>query len=285
MDRNNSSKNPEITKLMQTEKFPENLVKRGLKLKAGKLYQYQFKIPPSQGGHRGFKVHRYRNPPNPLYQRGNSISVLEYKQLIQGRRYLIQDKEASPVGKKEIFVGDSKVFLRTFKGHRKGRDNENGNILNVKLGNNSNSNHNIFQEKEINLDNSRTTHVESQTLKEFVKSHYEPMEGVVRFYTEMSEENSVKVLLNSRLGIAKLLFLSTQNNFQINSSVIQNLINTLNSLGFSNVSVGYNNYYGEGKNGDNQSFRGNRSSKFITVTEVEAEDEELMVRGGIDIMV
>jgi len=135
------------------------------------------------------------------------------------------------------------------------------------------------------LDNSRTTHVESQTLKEFVKSHYEPMEGVVRFYTEMSEENSVKVLLNSRLGIAKLLFLSTQNNFQINSSVIQNLINTLNSLGFSNVSVGYNNYYGEGKNGDNQSFRGNRSSKFITVTEVEAEDEELMVRGGIDIMV
>ena len=75
MDRNNSSKNPEITKLMQTEKFPENLVKRGLKLKAGKLYQYQFKIPPSQGGHMGFKVHRYRNPPNLLYQRGNSISV------------------------------------------------------------------------------------------------------------------------------------------------------------------------------------------------------------------
>ena len=226
---------------------------------------------------------QFINPPNPLYQRGNSISVLEYKQLVQGRRYLIQDREASPAGKKEVFVRNKKVYLKIFKGRRK--EGEKGDILNVKLSDNSNSSHNNFHGKEIDLDNSRATHVKSQTLKEFVKSHYEPMEGVVRFYTEMSEENSVKVLLNSRLGIAKLLFLSTQNNFQISSSVIQNLINTLNSLGFSNVSVGYNNYYGEGKNGGNQSFRGNRSSKFITVTEVEAEDEELMVRGGIDIMV
>jgi hypothetical protein len=111
------------------------------------------------------------------------------------------------------------------------------------------------------------------------------MEGVVRFYTKMSEESSVKVLLNNRLGIAKLLFLSTQNSFQINSSVIQDLINTLNNLGFANVSVGYNNYYGEGKNGNGQSFRGNRSSKFVSVADSEVEEEELMVRGGIDIMV
>ncbi len=144
---------------------------------------------------------------------------------------------------------------------------------------------NVSQEKNINSNTFRLSQPESQNLKEFVKSHYEPMEGVVKFYTEMSDENSVKVLLNSRLGIAKLLFLSTQNNFRMDISVIQNLINTLNNLGFSNVSVGYNNYYGEGKNGGNQGFRGNRSSKFITVTEVEAEEEELVVEGGIDIMV
>ena len=301
MDRNNSSKNPEITKLMQTEKFPENLVKRGLKLKAGKIEHRGLiqdrkstvlkEISQEKGISLDSFVKSHYEPVAMKSVQTGKFSKdlmkknLEFKVEKDNYRYLIQDKEASPVGKKEIFVRDSKVFLRTFKGHRKSRENENGNILNVKLGDNSNSSHNIFQEKEIDLNNSRTTHVESQTLKEFVKSHYEPMEGVVRFYTEMSEENSVKVLLNSRLGIAKLLFLSSQNNFQINSSVIQNLINTLNSLGFSNVSVGYNNYYGEGKRGSNQSFRENRSPKFIPVAEVESEEEELMVKGGIDIMV
>ncbi|GAB6076224.1 hypothetical protein [Desulfurobacterium crinifex] len=237
-DRNNSSKIPTVTKSMQTEKFPENLMKRNLKLKAEKV---------------------------------------EYRQLIQ-------DKESTIVKKKEVLVGEGKVFSKVFKEYKEGKGNDNKNSLTVKL-DSFNSSHNISQEKSINLNGSRASQVELQTLREFVKSHYEPMEGVVRFYTEMSEKNSVKVLLNSRLGIAKLLFLSTQNNFQINSSVIQNLINTLNNLGFSNVSVGYNNYYGEGKNNGNQSFRENRGSKFIPVAEVEPEEEELIVQNGIDIMV
>jgi len=231
-NQNNSLKILVATKSMRTEKIPENLIKRNLKLKAEKV---------------------------------------EYRQLIQ-------DKESTMVREKEVFVEEKEVFSKVFKEHK------GSNTLTVKL-DSFNSSHNISQEKSINLNGSRASQVESQTLKEFVKSHYEPMEGVVRFYTEMTEENSVKVLLNSRLGIAKLLFLSTQNNFQINSSVIQNLVNTLNNLGFSNVSVGYNNYYGEGKNGGNQSFRENRNSKFIPVTEVESEEEEWIVQSGIDIMV
>ena len=203
-----------------------------------------------------------------------------YKQLIQNK----QNKERTVTRKKEVPVREGKVYSKVYKEHGESKDVANRDILSVKS-DNLNSNHNISQEKSIDLDGFRTSRAGTQTLKEFVKSHYEPMEGVVRFYTEVSEGNSVRVLLNSRLGIAKLLFLSNQTNFQVNSNVIQNLVNTLNSLGFSNVAVSYNNYHGEGKNNGNQSFRGNRGSKFIAVAEMEPEEEELLLRNGIDIMV
>lgn len=125
----------------------------------------------------------------------------------------------------------------------------------------------------------------SESIKDFVKSHYEPIEGVVRFYAKLSDESSLKVLINGRLGIAKLLFISNQSNFPLNSTTIQNLINNLNSLGFSNVSVGYNSYSGEERNGGNQNFKGNRNFKFLPLSELEPDDEEFVVRSGIDIVV
>jgi hypothetical protein len=125
----------------------------------------------------------------------------------------------------------------------------------------------------------------SESIKDFVKSHYEPIEGVVRFYAKLSDESSLKVLINGRLGIAKLLFISNQSNFPLNSTTIQNLINNLNSLGFSNVSVGYNSYSGEERNGGNQNFKGNRNFKFLPPSELEPDDEEFVVRSGIDIVV
>ena len=106
----------------------------------------------------------------------------------------------------------------------------------------------------------------NSAFREFVKSHYEPLKEVVRFYAEVSKEDSVRVLLNNRLGVANLLFLSTSQSegSHLNLSIFQNLASTLSNLGFSNVSIAYATYSGEKRhNSSNYSSRENKSLKSV----------------------
>ena len=121
------------------------------------------------------------------------------------------------------------------------------------------------------------------SLKEFIRSHYEPLKEVVKFYVEVSKEGSVKVLLNKQLGIAKLLFLSQDANFLPSSHSLHSLANTLSSLGFFNVSIAYATYSGSGDKRNGNTF--GRNQKEVKFLKEEPEEEYQTLTVLVDVKV
>ena len=175
--------------------------------------------------------------------------------------------------------------LKEFVKNRPVAKSGKNNLLNANSGNHELPvDHNIKPKELQELSSGNTKTDEPQTLKEFVKSHYEPMKGVVKFHTEVTKGNSVGVLLNNRLGMAKILFLtnSQNGNFHFSPAVLQNLANTLSTLGFSNISLAFAYSGGKEQGAFSQMFRNAKSSKFL---DDEVEEDSQIVTVLVDVKV
>jgi hypothetical protein len=126
---------------------------------------------------------------------------------------------------------------------------------------------------------------EKNFLRVFVEKHYKPLEGVVKFYANISRNETLHVLLNPKLGIAKFTILNSNSSLSTSLPILQGLIDNLNSLGFSNVSFSYGSFDDTRREGDRSK---EQSKKFYQKVEIAKEKENFdlaVISGTVNIFV